>query len=108
MTSAASVGTSTATACPVIGPLSPSFGSCYAVADWSRVLDVIRQCWAPAHTACTGFKLRTGNAMCLDAFGHVAQVNMWRARMGDSRWLESRERDHNITWRQARWLWLYS
>ena len=37
-----------------------------------------------------------------------AQVNMWRARMGDSRWLESRERDHNVTWRPAKWLWMYS
>ena len=38
----------------------------------------------------------------------VTQVNMWRARMGDSRWLESRERDQNVTWRPAKWLWMYS
>ena len=35
------------------------------------------------------------------------QVNMWRARMGDSRWLEARERDVNVTWRPAKWLWMY-
>ena len=43
-----------------------------------------------------------------DAAARWTQVNMWRARMGDSRWLESRERDHNVTWRPAKWLWMYS